>query len=97
MLYISFINCVYHFWFDRRRINWKGVLNLVSYLRARPKGLCHLGMKVLPWRPGTRIPHTQSNRRRTTNSRRKVQIGNDQKMTQLERNSHSINRGVGKN
>ena len=26
-----------------------------------------------------------------------VQIGNDQEMTQSERNSHSINRGVGKN
>ena len=28
--------------------------------------------------------------------RRKVQIGNDQEMTQSERNYHSINRGVGK-
>ena len=27
----------------------------------------------------------------------KVQIGNDQEMAQLDRNSHSINRGVGKN
>ena len=26
----------------------------------------------------------------------KVKIGNDQEMVQLERNSHSINRGVGK-
>ena len=26
-----------------------------------------------------------------------VQIGNDQEMAQSERNSHSINRGVGKN
>ena len=31
------------------------------------------------------------------NIKEKVQIGNDQKMTQSERNSHSINRGVGKN
>ena len=27
----------------------------------------------------------------------KVQVGNDQEMAQSERNSHSINRGVGKN
>ena len=28
---------------------------------------------------------------------KKVQVGNDQEMAQSERNSHSINRGVGKN
>ena len=28
---------------------------------------------------------------------KKVQVGNDQEMVQSERNSHSINRGVGKN
>ena len=28
---------------------------------------------------------------------KKVQVDNDQEMAQLERNSHSINRGVGKN
>ena len=27
----------------------------------------------------------------------KVKVGNDQEMPQSERNSHSINRGVGKN
>ena len=27
----------------------------------------------------------------------KVQVGNDQEMAQSERNSHSVNRGVGKN
>ena len=27
----------------------------------------------------------------------KVQVGNEQQMKQSERNSHSINRGVGKN
>ena len=38
------------------------------------------------------------NANRETNKRRKkVQIGNDQEMAQSERNSHSINRGVGKN
>ena len=28
---------------------------------------------------------------------KKVQVGNDQEMAQSERNSHSLNRGVGKN
>ena len=27
---------------------------------------------------------------------KKVQVGNDQEMAQSERNSHSVNRGVGK-
>ena len=31
------------------------------------------------------------------NRERKVQVGNDQEMAQSERNSHSNNRGVGKN
>ena len=30
------------------------------------------------------------------NTRKKVQVGNDQEMAQSERNSHSKNRGVGK-
>ena len=30
------------------------------------------------------------------NASKKVQVGNDQEMAQSERNSHSINRGVGK-
>ena len=28
---------------------------------------------------------------------KKVQVGNDEEMAQSERNSHTINRGVGKN
>ena len=33
---------------------------------------------------------------RSSTASKKVQIGTDQEMTQSERNSHSINRGVGK-
>ena len=69
-LYVIYLYYL-HFWFDRRKINWKGVLNLVCYFRARPKGLCHLGVTVHPCRSGEReFPHQKSIHRRTTNSRR---------------------------
>ena len=65
-LYVIYLYYL-HFWLDRRTINWKGVLNLICYFRARPKGLCHLGMTVLPWRPGERQFPTK-----------RVSVGDDQ-------------------
>ena len=43
------------------------------------------------------VPHPLSLDGKYHMLNKKVQIGNDQEMAQPERNSHSINRGVGKN
>ena len=48
-------------------------------------------------RTGSKVTAFNLNTVERSEDIKKVQIGNDQEMAQSERNSHSINRGVGKN
>ena len=52
-------------------------------------------VKIRKWCDQNESPTPKTSRTKTQNDK-KIQAGNDQEMAQSERNSHSINREVGK-